>query len=232
MRTAKERLSTRLCSRPFFRWYWHWAFSGISSMREHRFNMHCKALHITCKPWQPAVWAISSCIERLFGRRLICGQATVEAAFLIPLIFLGMLMLLQPGILLYDRIVMQAAASDGCRMLVTRSDSQGLPDSVYRESVIRHLGAIPMQDNFHVHRDGCTWNVQLSGNEYSSEVSVTISQEVRPLPILDVGCTLLGITNGSGNFELSVSQSMPTQPQWVGKSSLGINPGAWTGYWS
>ena len=37
------------------------------------------------------------------------GQATVEAAFLLPVLFVGLLLLMQPGILLYDRLVMQAA---------------------------------------------------------------------------------------------------------------------------
>ena len=38
------------------------------------------------------------------------GQATVEAAFLLPVLFVGLLLLMQPGILLYDRLVKQAAA--------------------------------------------------------------------------------------------------------------------------
>ena len=39
------------------------------------------------------------------------GQATVEAAFLIPVIFVAMMVLLQPGIILYDRMVMNHAAA-------------------------------------------------------------------------------------------------------------------------
>ena len=35
------------------------------------------------------------------------GQATVEAAFLIPLILLLLMLLMQPGIILYSRMVMQ-----------------------------------------------------------------------------------------------------------------------------
>ena len=40
------------------------------------------------------------------------GQATVEAAFLIPVLFTVLLLSVQPGMVLYDRIVIQAAASD------------------------------------------------------------------------------------------------------------------------
>ena len=60
---------------------------------------------------------------RSLERRLrdVRGQSTVEAAVMIPLLFGGMLMLLQPGILLYDRVVMEGAAAEGCRVLATAS---------------------------------------------------------------------------------------------------------------
>lgn len=37
------------------------------------------------------------------------GQSTVEGAFLIPVILLMLMLLIQPGILLYNRVVMQSA---------------------------------------------------------------------------------------------------------------------------
>lgn len=159
------------------------------------------------------------------------GQATVEAAFLIPLLFLGLLLLLQPGILLYDRMVMESAASDACRMLATRTAGSGLSDKVYEEDVIRHLGAIPPQENFHVHEGGCSWNIRLQGNESTQTVSATISQQVKPLPLLDIGCVLLGFVNGSGNLDISVTRAMPTQPDWVAGSRYGLHAGAWAGNW-
>ena len=159
------------------------------------------------------------------------GQATVEAAFLIPLLFLGFLLLLQPGILLYDRVVMESAASDACRMLATRAAGLGLSDKVYEEDVIRHLGAIPPQENFHVHEGGCSWSIRLQGNESAQTVSVTISQQVKPLPLLDVGCTLLGVANDSGNLDMSVTRTMPTQPDWVAGSKYGLHAGVWAGRW-
>ena len=71
------------------------------------------------------------------------GQATVEAAFLLPVLFVGLLLLMQPGILLYDRLVMQAAASEGCRLLATKTAAAGdMAESC--EAFVRHrLGAIP-----------------------------------------------------------------------------------------
>ena len=172
-----------------------------------------------------------SCTDGLprCGRR--AGQATVEGAFLIPLIFVLLLLLLQPGILLYDRMVMNAAAAEACRMLATRSPDSGVDSGAYEEAVRRHLGAIPQQENFHRHAGGCSWRIELNGNERSSEVSARITGSVKLLPLLDVGGTLLGIGDGSGNIELTVECHAPTQDSWVASSDLGLNPGSWVDKW-
>lgn len=69
------------------------------------------------------------------------GQATVEAAFLLPVLFVWLLLLMQPGILLYDRLVMQAAASEGCRLLATKTAAAGdMAESC--EAFVRHLSLI------------------------------------------------------------------------------------------
>ena len=44
---------------------------------------------------------------------------------LIPVLFTALLLLLQPGILLYDRMVMQGAAAEGCRLLATKTAALG-----------------------------------------------------------------------------------------------------------
>lgn len=77
------------------------------------------------------------------------GQATVEGAFLIPVILLMLMLLIQPGILLYDRVVMQAAAAEGCRLVSTRPP--GDSSDAYKGYVLRRLGSVPQQKNFHVH---------------------------------------------------------------------------------
>ena len=53
------------------------------------------------------------------------GQATVEAAFLIPVLFTVLLLSVQPGMVLYDRMVMRAAASDACRLAAAKTDAVG-----------------------------------------------------------------------------------------------------------
>lgn len=69
------------------------------------------------------------------------GQATVEGAFLIPLIFLLLLMMLQPGILLFDRTVMKSAAAEACRMLATCETQEDR--TACEEALRRRLGSYP-----------------------------------------------------------------------------------------
>ena len=144
------------------------------------------------------------------------GQGTVEAAFLVPVLFLGLLLLLQPGILLYDRVVMQGAASEACRLLATKSDAAGDMDESCVAFVRHRLSAVPQVDCFHVHDDEeCSWQITLEGDQSSQSVCVTIATEARPLPLLGAASALLGIVNDEGNYELEVSCELPTQPDWA-----------------
>ena len=159
------------------------------------------------------------------------GQGTVEAVFVLPILFVLVLLLVQPGIVLYDRMVMQAAAAEGCRLLATSTDAYGTSaDSC--EAFIRHrLASIPSVACFHVHEGSCTWDIDLSGSESSSTTSVSITNEVRPLPLFDSAAVLLGLANANGNIEVKVSVSMPTQPDWVWSGEAGSSPKDWAGAW-
>lgn len=156
------------------------------------------------------------------------GQATVEAAFMLPILLGLMLLLIQPGIVLYDRTVMQSAAAEACRTLCTSSGgSQDAAESL----ALRRLGSVPQQELFHVHEGGCSWVVEATGGESSEEVRVTIENELRPVPLISFCANLLGLTNGEGNFRLSVSSEMKAQPDWVGSSPAGSSAASWVGAW-
>lgn len=159
------------------------------------------------------------------------GQGSVEAAVVIPVVFLLLLMLLQPGIVLYDRLVMGNAAAEACRVLATGTDAFG---SMTRscEAFVRHrLAAIPQHDCFHVHGSDCSWDIRFDGGESSTTVTVTIGNELRPLPLFDAAAKLAGMANARGNLEIQESVTMPTQPSWVASSELGMAPSSWIGGW-
>ena len=103
------------------------------------------------------------------------GQSTVEAAVALPVVFLLVLLLVQPGIVLYDRMVMAGAAAEGCRLLAT-SDGDA---ATCEEYVRRRLGAIPPFDVFHVHDSGCTWEVRCEGGGAADVARVTVRTEGR-----------------------------------------------------
>ena len=160
-----------------------------------------------------------------------CGQGTVEAAVVIPVLFLLLLMLLQPGIILYDRIVMGSAAAEACRLLATSTDSFGSMSGSCEAFVRHRLAAVPSHRCFHVHDAGCSWDIQLVGGESSSSITVSIENELRPLPLFDAGAKLLGLTNTAGNLCIRESVTMPTQPAWAASSTLGMNVSSWPGGW-
>ena len=135
-------------------------------------------------------------MERIREER---GQGTVEAAFVIPILFLLLLMLMQPGIVLYDRMVMKGAASEACRLLATGSGEYGGAGSSCEAFVRHRLAAVPQHDCFHVHGGGCSWRIESTGGEDSGMVTVRIANELKPLPLVGIGMSLVGATNGSGN---------------------------------
>lgn len=153
------------------------------------------------------------------------AQATVEAAFAIPILMILILLLLQPGIVLYDRIVMHGAAEEGCRLLTTSNGA----DQSNEDYIRRRLSAVPQVDIFHVHNGECSWDIEFSGNERQGEVSVKISNELKPLPLLDSAMTLAGLVNGNGNLKIEVSASQKTQPEWVDRAAEGRDPHSWPG---
>ncbi|MDO4182098.1 MAG: TadE/TadG family type IV pilus assembly protein [Coriobacteriia bacterium] len=158
--------------------------------------------------------------------RSIKGQSTVEAAFLIPVLLGGILLLVQPGIVLYDRMIMESAAASACRLMTTLPE--GDPAGQCKTFVLRRLSAVPQQDCFHVHGGGCSWEIETQGGETSETVTVTIRNRVKPLPLLSWGSALMGAQNGDGTWTIEVSRTEKTQPDWALASADG-GPSTWIG---
>lgn len=154
------------------------------------------------------------------------GQATVEAAFALPILILLFLLLLQPGIVLYDRIVMSSAASEACRLLATSPTTNA---DINDDFIRRRLAAIPQMDLFHVHRENCSTEIKLLGNESSEDAIVEISTKLKPLPLIDAAMSLTGMTGEDGLLTVHVKATEKTQPLWVSGSREGRNPAGWCG---
>lgn len=146
--------------------------------------------------------------DRVLGSR--SGQATVEAAVAIPIAFLLLLLLVQPAIVLYDRTVMENAASEACRLLVTCGDDR----TVVEDYVRRRLSAVPQAEIFHKHEGGCSWEIELEGGPYSSEARVRLATKLQPLPLLGQVSQLAGGVDEEGCWRIEVEETLPVAAPW------------------
>ena len=132
---------------------------------------------------------------------------------LLPVLMLLLAMLVQPACLLYTRCVMQAAASQGCRVLAT--SGSGLLD--YRDArdlMRRRLEAVPAAPVFH--EGGRTgWTVTMTGSATSGEVAVEIKTTARPLPFMGALAALVGDGRADGSVALRVSVARVARPEWL-----------------
>lgn len=153
------------------------------------------------------------------------GQASVEAALLIPIVLAGMLIAAQPAISLYDRMVMEAAAAEGCRVLETLPEADSEEAQAY---VRRRLEAIPSVAAFH---EGA-WSIEVAGaGQQSAHASVRISHVYRPLPLIGSAMGLVGLADGDGRVRQEVFRQVNVHDDWALHSSLGLQFDAWVGRW-
>ncbi len=143
------------------------------------------------------------------------GQMCVEAAFLIPVILILLLVLLQPGIILYDKMVMQAAAGQGIRMLAVLDEDSA---KSCENMVLSQLEAVPKVPIF---RKG-DWDIEIEGNETTGNAKIYVSIEIEPLPLMRAPLTLANTLNSKGCIEINVEVSQSTQPEWA--TSQGLDP--------
>lgn len=149
------------------------------------------------------------------------GQATVEAAVLVPVAMVMLALLLQPVCLLYTCCVMRTAAAEGARVLAT---ARGEGDDEACEAYVRRrLAAVPDVSIFHEGGEG-DWEVSLGGPG-SSVVSVKVTGHARPLPILGVVAGVFGEVDGSG-IVLRSEIEEEVRPSWLEGSY-----GDWVAVW-
>lgn len=158
----------------------------------------------------------------MIGARARRGQATVEAAVLIPSVLVLMALLVQPACLLYTRAVMRGAAAETARAVLTARGDKDL--SACREYALRRLAAVPEAPPFHVGGRG-DWQVEISQGSGGKAISVSIMGHARPLPLFSTIVAALGERDGRGVvLRADITERM--RPAW-----LGGDYGTWTEMW-
>lgn len=151
------------------------------------------------------------------------GQGTIEAAVMLPVLFVVFGLFIQPTILLYDKAVMSAAASEGCRLVATSTASE----TAVRGYVRRRLGAVPKLNVFHVGGDE-GWKVSWTGPNKRGKVTVTIVNKAQPLPLFGVVAGLGNSITKKGYVKQTVKASASSRPVWSYENG---EPEGWIGAW-
>jgi hypothetical protein len=149
------------------------------------------------------------------------GQSTVEAAVLLPTVFVLLALLVQPVCLLYTRTLMHGAAAETARAVLTARGSADL--SACRHYALRRLAAVPDVSIFHVGGEN-DWQVEVQQSGGAS-VTVSVTGHARPLPFFaGIAAALHGRDASGVILQVSVTEHM--RPDWVGGDY-----GDWVGLW-
>lgn len=140
------------------------------------------------------------------------GQATVEAALLLPLFLVLLLLALQPVCILYTRAVMEGTAAQVARLMITGELGD---DEAYRAFALRRLSAVPDLAIFHAEGPR-SWSFELErASQTGGNVRVAIEGSVRPLPILGAFVGGFGGLNERGDVVLRVEVAYDGRPAWL-----------------
>ena len=133
------------------------------------------------------------------------GQASVEAALLIPVLFIVLTLLLQPLVYLYTRTVMQGAVGEALRVYARDS---AVTEYECRSFVLRRLEAIPSLAYFHAG----DWTIECSKS--SQHTTIAVQGSMKPLPLFLPGIDLV-IPHDENGFIARVEVSAKNSPDWL-----------------
>lgn len=136
------------------------------------------------------------------------GQASVEAALLIPVLLALCLLLLQPVCLLYTRQIMEATAAQAVRIGVTAADEDDI-----QTYCLRKLKAVPNLDIFHVKAQD-DWEIAYTKDEELGTVEISIKGHATPIPLLSLLTTQVLNSDDKGLI-LEVNVCEEIYPNWA-----------------
>ena len=138
------------------------------------------------------------------------GQASVEAALLVPVVLTLLALLVQPACVLYTRSVMASTAAELTRLAATSLGTEG----DLRSYALRRLAAVPNVPVFHEGGPGA-WEVEVEGPGDDGRVTASVGGSVRPLPLFGAVVLALG-TSAGGVVELEAEVTREVRADWIG----------------
>lgn len=134
------------------------------------------------------------------------GQASVEAALILPVILMIIALIVEPVCLLYTKTVMDGACAEGLRVATTTSDIE-LIESYIR----RRLKAIPEVPLFHKGGEK-DWNISIEKKDKNASIEIT--GHAAAMPPIGWCLFLVGQVDGQGIVLKSIL-SVNTYPDWI-----------------
>ena len=142
---------------------------------------------------------------------------------LLPVFLTLLLLAVQPVCVLYTRAVMESAAAETARLMVT---AEGETDESIRAFALRRLAAVPDISIFHA-GGPLAWDIEMqTASSGDGEVMVCITGAITPLPVIGAFAHAFGAVNGQGDVEMSVRAGYDGRPSW-----LEGDYGTWTQRW-
>jgi len=87
-------------------------------------------------------------------------------------------------------------------------------DDDLKEFTRRRLAAVPNVSIFHA-GGPLSWDIELSRADAGGVSSVSVSGEVKPLPVIGAFAQAMGGTAEGGYVELKVDVSYQSRPEWL-----------------
>ena len=130
---------------------------------------------------------------------------------MLPTFLTLILLALQPVCLLYTRAVMESAAAETARLMTTTTAE----DDDLKEFTRRRLAAVPNVSIFHAGGGPLSWDIELGRAGAGGVSFVSVSGEVKPLPVIGAFAQAMGCTAEGGYVELKVDVSYQSRPEWL-----------------
>lgn len=149
------------------------------------------------------------------------GQALVELPYAIVLICMLIILLVQPVIFLYTRMVLGQVAAGVCRIVATEAQTPaGSKEIMMNSYAADKLQSMPNGKAFYVKG---SMRIEVKGNAKSEQIEVTVSVKQEPLPLMGlfVNAGLAGDVTVSGTArargaQVGVQGSPRSAPQTYG----------------
>ena len=128
----------------------------------------------------------------------------MEAAALLPTLFLLVALAVQPCCLAYTRALMYAAAGEGARVLTTAPAAER--EELVSSYVLRRLKAVPNVDAFHMGGSD-DWRIEAELSDDGKEATVRIRGHARLVPLVGAAAAALYPSDEVGAIvEVTVSE--------------------------